>query len=114
MRFILCTVLVMSSALAQDPGRVIGIGGIFIKSANHENLQTWYQERLGLQAVSGQGVTLKWRSHEKPENEHITIWSAFPDTSNYFDHSAVKGGAILDHCAGVRDRPVWGGAAEQD
>ena len=26
----------------------------------------------------------------------------------------VKGGAILDHCAGVRDRPVWGGAAEQD
>ena len=28
--------------------------------------------------------------------------------------SRVKGGAILDHCAGVRDRPVWGGAAEQD
>ena len=31
-----------------------------------------------------------------------------------YHYTIVKGGAILDHCAGVRDRPVWGGAAEQD
>ncbi len=89
MRLILCTVLVMSSTLTRGPGRVVGIGGIFIKSPDSERLQAWYQERLGLQDVPGQGVTLKWRAYEKPEREHLTIWSTFPDTSNYFDHSGA-------------------------
>ena len=87
MRLILCTVLLVSGSFAQSPGRVIGIGGVFIKSADHQGLRAWYQEQLGLQNVPGQGVTLKWRAYEKPEVERHTIWSAFPSSSNYFDHS---------------------------
>lgn len=51
--------------------------------------KAWYQERLGLQDVPGQGVTLKWRAHERPEKEHLTTWSTFPETSKYFDHSTA-------------------------
>ncbi len=68
---------------------MIGIGGVFIKSPDHKGLQAWYEERLGLESVPNQGVTLRWRAHEKPEDEHLTIWSTFPDTTDYFDHSSA-------------------------
>src|SRR5262249_49194752 len=72
-----------STASPQDPGRVIGIGGIFFKSANHEQLRAWYENSLGLDQ-SPYGVNFKWRSHEQPDREHMTIWSVFPQTSTYF------------------------------
>ena len=55
MRFILCTLIAMSAAFAKERGRVIGIGGVFIKSPNHEGLRSWYQDILGLRNVPGQG-----------------------------------------------------------
>jgi hypothetical protein len=41
-------------------GRILGIGGIFFKSANQPAMQEWYAKHLGL-ADSGQGVILPWR-----------------------------------------------------
>ncbi len=55
MRFILCTLIAMSAQFAKERGRVVGIGGVFIKSPNHEGLRSWYEDNLGLRNVPGQG-----------------------------------------------------------
>ena len=67
-------------------GRVIGIGGIFLKSPNHDQLRSWYQDNLGMRNEHGYTPFL-WRSHESPEEEHQTIWSVFAAESTYFDPS---------------------------
>src|SRR5690242_6265009 len=55
-------------------GRVIGIGGIFLKSSDHDRLRSWYWNNLGLEHENGYSQ-FKWRSHEKPEVDHVTAWS---------------------------------------
>jgi len=79
----------MSDAQDQEKGRVIGIGGVFIKSPDHQKLRSWYEAKLGLRGSPDQGLTLKWRSHRQPEEEHLTVWSAFPNTSEYFGPSTA-------------------------
>ena len=69
-----------------QPGRVVGIGGIFFKSANQKQMQEWYGKHLGL-ADSGYGVMLPWREKDNPENEQMTIWNIFPGNTNYFEPS---------------------------
>jgi hypothetical protein len=67
-------------------GRILGIGGIFFKSANKQQLQEWYAKHLGL-ADSGHGVMLPWREKENPESEQMTVWSIFPGNTRYFEPS---------------------------
>jgi len=65
------------------PGRVIGIGGIFFKTADQANTREWYAKHLGLDD-KGQGAMLPWREHDNPHKEHVTVWTAFPSTTKYF------------------------------
>jgi predicted enzyme related to lactoylglutathione lyase len=65
------------------PGRILGIGGIFFKSANRDQTREWYAKHLGL-ADKGEGAILQWRQHDNPEAEQMTVWSIFPSTSDYF------------------------------
>ena len=30
---------------------------------------------------------LPWREHDDPQKEHVTVWTVFPASSNYFDPS---------------------------
>jgi catechol 2,3-dioxygenase-like lactoylglutathione lyase family enzyme len=69
-----------------ERGRILGVGGIFFKSADKKRLSAWYQEHLGIQ---GDGPTFPWLSQEEPGREHCTVWSVFPATSNYFDPSGA-------------------------
>jgi D-3-phosphoglycerate dehydrogenase len=42
--------------------RVIGIGGIFFKSENPQELYDWYEKHLGIQRQPhGQGASFHWR-----------------------------------------------------
>lgn len=66
-----------------ERGRVIGIGGVFFKSAGPERLNTWYAENLGL-AGGAEGVQFKWRAPDSPEVERVTVWCVFPGESTYF------------------------------
>ena len=44
-----------------EHGRILGIGGIFFKSANQQQMKEWYAKHLGL-ADSGHGVMRRgWR-----------------------------------------------------
>lgn len=67
-------------------GRVVGIGGIFFKSAHRDQMRDWYSKHLGI-ADTGHGAMLHWREHDDPKKEHVTVWTVFPDTTKYLDPS---------------------------
>src|SRR5215472_6202541 len=71
---------------AEQKGRVLGIGGIFFKSANRDQMREWYSKHLGI-ADKGGGAMLPWREHDDPQKEHVTVWTVFPNSTNYFDPS---------------------------
>ena len=66
----------------EQRGRILGIGGIFFKSAHRDQMREWYSKHLGL-ADKGEGVMLPWREHADPQKEHVTVWTIFPASTNY-------------------------------
>ena len=73
-------------AAMERRGRILGIGGIFFKSANRDQAREWYSRHLGLDD-KGQGAMLRWREHDDPQKEHVTSWTVFPASTKYFDPS---------------------------
>ena len=63
-------------------GRVIGIGGVFFKSANRDQTREWYAKHLGL-ADTGHGAMLPWREHDDPQKEQVTVWTIFSASADY-------------------------------
>jgi catechol 2,3-dioxygenase-like lactoylglutathione lyase family enzyme len=72
----------------EQRGRILGIGGVFFKSANRDQMREWYSKHLGL-ADKGQGAMLPWREHDDPQKEHVTVWTVFPASTKYFDPSSA-------------------------
>ena len=67
----------------EQRGRILGIGGIFFKSANRDQMREWYATHLGL-ADKGSGAMLPWREHDDLQKEHVTVWSVFSASTDYF------------------------------
>ena len=67
----------------EQRGRILGIGGVFFKSANRDQMREWYAKHLGL-ADKGGGAMLPWREHDDPQKEHVTVWTIFPNSTDYF------------------------------
>ena len=86
-------------------GRILGIGGVFFKSANRDQMREWYGKHLGL-VDKGGGMTLPWREHDDPQKEHVTAWSVFSASSNYFDpsHAPFMINYIVDDMDALLDR----------
>jgi catechol 2,3-dioxygenase-like lactoylglutathione lyase family enzyme len=86
-------------------GRILGIGGVFFKSANRDQMREWYSKHLGL-ADKGSGAMLPWREHDDPQKEHVTVWSVFPDSTKYFDpgHASFMVNYIVDDMDALLDR----------
>ena len=70
-------------AKVEQRGRIVGIGGIFFKSANRDQMREWYAKHLGLGGKGGE-IMLPWREHDDPQKEHVTVWTIFPASSDYF------------------------------
>ncbi|HEY4365014.1 MAG TPA: VOC family protein [Bryobacteraceae bacterium] len=71
------------SAAKEEPrGRILGIGGVFFKSANRNQARDWYSAHLGLTDKGG-GAMLPWRQHDDPQKEQTTVWTIFPDSTDY-------------------------------
>jgi len=70
--------------------RVVGIGGVFIKSKNPEALKSWYRTHLGMDIQEWGGVTFHWRTPENPDQDGATVWSVFDESSTYFDPSEAS------------------------
>lgn len=64
--------------------RVVGIGGIFIKSKDPKTLREWYRKHLGMDIQEWGGMSFRWSTPENPNPDGATIWSVFDASSDYF------------------------------
>lgn len=63
--------------------RVTGIGGIFFKCKDPDQMKEWYKTHLGFKA-DPYGVQFEWRDEEDPSKKGSTVWSPFPEKTGYF------------------------------
>jgi len=63
--------------------RVTGIGGIFFKATDPQELSRWYREHLGI-AVEGNMALFAWRGGKGGKVQGHTVWSIFPADTKYF------------------------------
>ena len=70
----------------QNEPKVIGVGGIFFKSANPEEIKKWYQENLGIE-TDEYGCMFKSRNIDRPEEMNYLQWSPFKQDTEYFNPS---------------------------
>jgi catechol 2,3-dioxygenase-like lactoylglutathione lyase family enzyme len=88
----------------EQRGRILGIGGVFFKSASRDQMREWYSKHLGL-ADKGGGAMLPWREHDDPQKEHVTVWTVFPASSNYIpDTQPFMLNYIVDDLDALLDR----------
>jgi predicted enzyme related to lactoylglutathione lyase len=76
---------------AKENERVTGVGGFFLKAQNPGKLADWYRDHLGIALqAAGQGeqapryYPFKWREKDHPDTVGSTVWSIFPEKTNYF------------------------------
>ncbi|MDT0605619.1 VOC family protein [Croceitalea rosinachiae] len=66
--------------------KVTGIGGIFFKSENPQQVKDWYGKNLEL-AVGPNGAPFEFRNAHRPDEINYLNWDAFPDSTEYFNPS---------------------------
>lgn len=66
--------------------RVTGIGGIFFKCNEPDNIKEWYKTHLGLN-VTPYGTMFEWREDADPEKKGFTLWTPFKGSTKYFEPS---------------------------
>lgn len=59
--------------------RVMGVGGIFLKSRDKDRLCDWYRRHLGMDIQAWGGTTFPWN-----RRDGMTVWSVFPDQPEHF------------------------------
>lgn len=65
--------------------RVTGLGGVFFKAKDPKNMYEWYEKHLGIKReADGSGSIFHWRDAAQPEQAGMTVWSVFPQDTNYF------------------------------
>ena len=68
--------------IKQEVKRVTGIGGLFFKAENPEQLREWYQKYLGFD-TDNYGCTFWW--NDQNNQKASTQWSPFTKETTYFD-----------------------------
>lgn len=66
--------------------KVTGIGGIFFKCKDANNVKEWYKTHLGFD-VNEFGASFEWRQDDDPTKKGSTQWSPFGDSTKYFEPS---------------------------
>jgi predicted enzyme related to lactoylglutathione lyase len=69
--------------------KVTGIGGIFFKCKDPENIKEWYAKNLGL-PTDPYGANFEWRQAADPSKKGSTQWSPFPENTKYFEPSTSE------------------------
>lgn len=67
--------------------KVTGIGGVFFKRNNPQQLNAWYAQHLGLD-TSDYGTTFEWRPADNSAATGSTTWCTFPQEADNFRPSA--------------------------
>jgi catechol 2,3-dioxygenase-like lactoylglutathione lyase family enzyme len=74
--------LTWSSALAASdpPGRITGIGGVFVVSKDPRTLAAWYRDVLGISLERWGGAIFRTDAAGRPP---VVTWNAFPQGESY-------------------------------
>ena len=65
------------------PKRVTGLGGIFFKCDDPENIRNWYATHLGFK-TDQYGTSFEARDANNPTEPTYTVWSTFDKNTSYF------------------------------
>ena len=66
--------------LAEPPGRITGVGGIFVASPDPKALAAWYRDVLGVKLEPWGGAALRYDS---PGHPPVVTWNALREGSGY-------------------------------
>ena len=66
--------------------RVTGIGGIFFKCNDPDEMKNWYKTHLGLNTDQW-GTSFEWFEGANPSKKGYTQWSPMTDKTTYFEPS---------------------------
>lgn len=66
--------------------KVTGIGGIFFKCQNPDNMKDWYNKNLGLK-TDQYGSMFEFRQADAPDKKAYLQWSPFSEDTTYFQPS---------------------------
>jgi predicted enzyme related to lactoylglutathione lyase len=69
--------------------KVTGIGGIFFKTKNPQQIKEWYGKHLGFN-IDPYGTMFETRNIDNPEKKTYTVWSPFKEDTNYFEPSTKE------------------------
>ncbi len=70
-----------AAGVASDPpGRITGIGGIFVVSKNPKALAAWYRDVLGISLEPWGGAIFRYDATGHPP---VAVWNAFPEGDSY-------------------------------
>src|SRR4051812_42848537 len=69
--------------------RVRGIGGVFFKARGPGALRGGDRRCLGFEPSEHGFVQFAWRRPEAPDEAGSTLWSLFPQSSNYFEPTSA-------------------------
>lgn len=72
--------------MSDNREKVTGIGGIFFRVQDPARMSAWYREHLGICSEDGHAI-FSWREIEHPDQEGQTVWSLFPEGTDYFGPS---------------------------
>jgi predicted enzyme related to lactoylglutathione lyase len=64
--------------------KILGIGGVFFRSADPKGVHAWYEKHLGLLKDENGVVTFAWKKASDEAKEHRTVWCPFPKDTDYF------------------------------
>ena len=68
--------------------RVTGVGGIFFKSKDPQKMAAWYEKHLGIAFAGNTYVDFQWINHNDPNKPGSTVFSFFPENTQYFNPSS--------------------------
>lgn len=63
--------------------RVTGLGGVFFKNRDHEAVQSWYHQHLGIDSSPYGCHSFLWKDANSEEMGY-TVWSPFKGDTEYF------------------------------
>lgn len=70
----------------KSKGKVTGLGGIFVKSADRDKLTAWYREMLGF-PFDGYGANFLFREDDAEGRRGYNVWGPFKQDTDYFKPS---------------------------
>ena len=74
----LAALLTPTLVAAQAPGRITGVGGIFVTSQDPKALAAWYRDVLGISLEPWGGAVMRY---DAPGHPPMVLWNAMPANS---------------------------------